>query len=164
MKKTTNLVILFALSLLCMPLAVRAQDIALAAAEALPAVEAASLAAQYAAEPEAERSPEWWSRLEAEINLPPAASSRRITEAALQNVIFFATMHGDKLDLNPSVAALVEVYRHDRDDARRLMAVAALHAIGSRQAIAGLRSSLRPESNARVRHVTLSALKTAHAH
>lgn len=108
---------------------------------------------------EAEYGNAWWDALASELVLAVAApEGGEVSETALQNVIFFAQMHGKRLELKPAVPYLLELYRSADKEGTRIMALAALHAIGNRAAMDDLRQGVAFESSPRVKKLTVAAL------
>ncbi len=104
------------------------------------------------------QSPAWWQQLEQQIITSLGSPAERIREQALQHVVFFATQYGDKVDFYEAVPRLLRIYDGGESEARRVMAVAALHAVGTEAAMAGLQVRLRSERSERVRHLARLAL------
>jgi len=102
--------------------------------------------------------PLWWDALASELVLGVARPVGEVDEAALQNVIFFAEVHGKRLNLKPAVPYLLAVYRDDEREGTRIMALAALHAIGNRAAMDDLRDGIAREHSPRVKRLTVAAL------
>ncbi len=113
---------------------------------------------QYIAGDEANRSMHWWRALEKELVLAVAQPAGEVSETSLQNIIFFAQVHADRIDLNEAVPFLLEVYRDHENEGTRLMALSALHAIGNRRAMNDLRTGVARESSPRVKRLTIAAL------
>lgn len=53
----------------------------------------------------------------------------------MQNLIILATQRPGPFNLRPTVPALLDIYARDADESQRIMAVAALSAIGDRYGI-----------------------------
>ncbi len=79
-------------------------------------------------------------------------------DIALQNVIFFATHYPGKVRYQPAMAALYGIYRFDDSEAYRIMALAALHAIGDEAVMQQLYQDVQREKSPRVRALTKAAL------
>lgn len=109
---------------------------------------------------ETEQVPEWWYKVEKEANLPPEATPLDVEAADLQEIIYYATLYGERFDFRASVVQLLDVYQYHNDERYRMLAVSALHAIGDPFGIEGLRKALRYESSPRIRNVTKAALKS----
>jgi hypothetical protein len=100
----------------------------------------------------------WWEALSSELVMAIAKPADEIEEVALQNVIFFAQVHGRRLNLKPAVPYLLDVYRDGTNEGARIMALAALHAISNRSAMADLRQHVSEEMSPRVKRLTVAAL------
>lgn len=116
------------------------------------------LADQYVADAYAERSPAWWDTLSRQLVVALDRPMLRIDQKALQNVIFFATNHPDKVELEGATQSLLWIYRAHPEDSHRLMALAALHAIGDREAMYRVYQLVERETSERVRRITAAAL------
>ena len=110
------------------------------------------------------RSKAWWkARVKADdraLDSPDA----RVKEQALQNIIFFATHYGDAADYGRATTELYNIYRFDKNEAHRIMALAALHAIGRENTMRILSQHVRWERSPRVRRLTKAALVDYYAH
>ena len=110
------------------------------------------------------RSKAWWkARVKADdraLDSPDA----HVKEQALQNIIFFATHYGKDVDFKRATTELYNIYRFDKNEARRIMALAALHAIGRENTMRILSQHVRWEKSARVRRLTKAALVDYYAH
>ena len=124
----------------------------------VPVVDNTPLVNQYVADSYEHRSDAWWNALGRQLTLTLDGPYDQIEEAALQNVIFFAVHHREKVKLNDAAAKLLEVYRKHEQVAFRMMALAALHAIGDEDAMQKLNQIVRSETSDRVRRVTVAAL------
>lgn len=85
--------------------------------------------------------------------------TRSEREQALQQVIFLAHTQGFAYDFTEAVPELLAIYDRDLDEAYRIMALSALHAIGDGPAMAHLYERSAMESNRRVLVLTLVALE-----
>lgn len=124
----------------------------------VPVAENTPLVNQYVADSYEHRSAAWWNALGRQLTLTLDVPYDQVQEAALQNVIFFATQHREKVTLNDAAPKLLEVYLKHERVAFRMMALAALHAIGDEDAMQTLNQVVRQEASERVRHVTVAAL------
>ena len=113
---------------------------------------------QYIAAKDMARSAQWWEALEKELILAVAQPAGEVSEVALQNIIFFADVHSGRIDLDEAVPFLLEVYRDHENEGTRVMALAALHAIGDREAMSDLRTRVAREASPRVKRLTIAAL------
>ncbi len=131
---------------------------ALPMAVAAQAPSGSVLSMDYANNPAAERSKHWWRALQEEVNLPRESNYTDVTMSELQDIIFFATVHGDKVDFRASVPQLLDVYKYHEVEGMRTMALAALHAIGSSYGMEGLREAVQEQESPALRRLTLRAL------
>lgn len=101
-------------------------------------VQTEPLVNQYIADTYQQRSTTWWKALEQQLVLNLETSSDNLSAASLQNVIFFATLHADKVSLKKTVPALMEIYCNHTNESFRIMALSALDAIGDDGAMRAL--------------------------
>ncbi|MEZ4701646.1 MAG: hypothetical protein R2834_15010 [Rhodothermales bacterium] len=113
---------------------------------------------QYITEATGDYSPQWWNALSSELVLALTSSTVQDEQVALQNIIFFAEMHGKRLNLKPAVPHLLSLYRDGATEGTRIMALAALSAIGSHTAMSELREEVAYEASPRVKKLTVAAL------
>lgn len=146
MKKIKNTLYIVAL-LSALPMAAAAQ-----------APSANVLSVDYANNPAADRGKHWWRALQEEVNLSRDVDYTDVTVNDLQDIIFFAKFHGDKMDFRASVPQLLDVYKYHEVEGMRTMALAALHAIGSSYGIEGLRDAVIEEKSELLRRLTLRAI------
>jgi hypothetical protein len=76
-------------------------------------------------------------------------------EEGLRTAIHLATFFPEQVNCRRAVPELIDIYLFDRNDALRTMAVAALHAIGNREAVAIMAERVRYERSPLVKHVTM---------
>lgn len=83
-----------------------------------------------------------------------------IRHQALQHTAYFASFYGAQLDLTATLPRLLEIYQRDENEACRLLAVAAIHAIGDEAAMREVRkmTGVLKDPSMRVQLVTLAAL------
>lgn len=99
----------------------------------------------------------WWKETIKQHKRLLGSKNAALREQALQNVIFFATFYPGA-DARSATGKLFKIYRHDRNEAHRIMALAALHAIGDAYTMERLREHVADEESERVRRYTLLAL------
>jgi hypothetical protein len=128
-------------------------------AQALVADET-SLVNQYIAHHDVERRPSWWNALGRQLALSVDIPPEQVSPVAVQNIIFFATNHRSRIRLDDAVPGLRAVYEQHAEESMRIMAVVALHAIGSRAAMRALRKTLPDEPSERVRKMAMAAVKS----
>lgn len=115
---------------------------------------------QFIADSYAQRSPAWWNALGRQLTLLVDRPVEQVDAKALQNIIYFATHFGEQVQLNDAAPLLVTLYRQHGRAEMRLMALAALHAIGDAETMATLYQHLRKgqEEDDRVRRLTVAAV------
>ncbi|GIV59992.1 MAG: hypothetical protein KatS3mg043_1081 [Rhodothermaceae bacterium] len=104
------------------------------------------------------RDAQWWSNLEAQLTTSLDSPVEQVRDTALRHVIFFATYYGDRVDFTVAAGKILDVYEHERHEGRRMMALSALHAIGSRPAMERLHELVRQEPRGRLHQLTLAVL------
>ena len=124
----------------------------------VPVTQDTPLINQYIADAYEQRSAAWWNALGRQLTLSVDIPYEQVKETALQNIIFFATHHGEKVKLNDAAPTLLTIYQHHDQVAFRMMALAALHAIGDESTMQRLNQIVEQEASDRVRHVTVAAL------
>jgi hypothetical protein len=91
------------------------------------------------------------------------SGDRQLKQQALQQIIFNATLYGDRADFCKSASCLYDIYRFDRDEQFRIMALAGLHAIGFEETMRQLARDVRWETSPRLRRLTMGALADHYA-
>ena len=124
----------------------------------VPVADDIPLVNQYVADSYEHRSTAWWNALGRQLTLTLDGPYDQVHEAALQNVIFFATRYREKVRLNDAAPKLLDIYRKHERVGFRMMALAALHAIGDEDAMQKLNRMVEAETSDRVRRVTVAAL------
>lgn len=124
----------------------------------VPMTEAAPLVDAYLEDAYATRSRAWWRGLEQQLVLSLQFTDAPTREKAMQNLIYFATHHGDKLNLRKAAPPLLTLYRYGGTSNVRVLALTALHAIGDDQAMRELFREVRQEESPWVRRMTLAVL------
>lgn len=81
-----------------------------------------------------------------------------VREAALKNIITLATLHRDAITLKHVVPEVLLVSRDDANEAFRLMAVAALHALADPYGMRRLREEASEETSPRVYQFKMAVL------
>ncbi len=115
-------------------------------------------AAMWAMSAPSDADPEAWNHFVQDQARLLGSSDRHLKEQALQNVIFVAKVYSDKVDLSPTVPGLLDIYRFDRNEDHRIMALSALHPIGNKEAMEFLRRHVREVKSDRVRTLTCAVL------
>lgn len=103
-------------------------------------------------------SASWWKALRKEHRRALNADDFQTREQTLQNVIYFATHYQEESRLDRLSHKIYQIYRLDDNTQFRIMAVAALHAIGEETTMRQLAMDVRLEEDPRVRHVARAAV------
>ncbi len=106
----------------------------------------------------------WWKSLSKANARALGSSDEQVKEQALQNIIFFATHYGKDVDFKRATTELYHIYRFDKNEAHRIMALAALHAMGRENIMRILSQHVRWERSPRVRRFTKAALLDYYTH
>ena len=117
------------------------------------------LAEQYKLDSDAPRSAAWWNALGSELTLSIDGPPRYVPTKAIGEIIFFATHHGQDVDLTDATEPLLRIYLEHEAIGARVMSVAALHAIGDNSAIEQLRDHVDKDSSHLLQHITMAALR-----
>ncbi len=110
------------------------------------------------------RSKAWWKARVKADDRALDSSDAQVKEQALQNIIFFATHYGKDVDFKRATSELYAIYRFDKNEAHRIMALAAIHAIGNENTMRLLSQHVRWERSPRVRRLTKAALVDYYSH
>ena len=113
---------------------------------------------QYVADSYTQRSTTWWDALGRQLELQLDQPYSEVNSVTLQNIVFFATHHRDKVKLDDAAPRLLEIYLHHEQEEYRVMALAALHAIGERETMRKLTQVYEDQPSERLRRITLAAL------
>ena len=133
------------------------------AAAQVPVEPDVPLVNEYVANTYAQRSSDWWSLLDRQLLATLDVPAATVDQTALQNVIYFATHHADKLALERAVPHLLDVYRTHPDERFRMMALSALYALGDEDGMTRLYRLLGREASERVRRMTVAVLNDYYA-
>ncbi len=104
------------------------------------------------------RSAVWWWQLEQQLTASLDQPIAQIKDETLQHIIFFATNYEDKIDLSVVTPKLLDLYENEDNQARRTMAVVALHAIGDEMSMERLAELVENEPEGSIRNITLAVL------
>ena len=116
------------------------------------------LAQALAPEDYASQRPAWWNALGRQLTLVIDKPVEDVDPKALQNIIYFATHFGERVQLRDATPQLLEIYRKHERVEFRMLALSALHAIGDAHAMEKLQRLVREEPPGRVRKLTVAAL------
>jgi HEAT repeat protein len=104
------------------------------------------------------KSPAWWDAFGKQMIVSLDSPIPRIQEQAMSNIIFYAAHYPGKMTLDPAIPKILKVYQKDENEARRTMALMALHAIGDEAGMRRLNTLVRYEASPRVEHLTRTVL------
>lgn len=105
-----------------------------------------------------QRSTAWWNALGRQLTLSIDVSTDEVDDVALQNIIFFASHYREKVNLKDAAPRLLDIYEQHDQEAYRMMALVALHAIGDSGTMRKLNQAVKDEASDKIRHVTIAAL------
>ena len=105
-----------------------------------------------------QRSPAWWNALEQQLANSLNQSIDQIQDETLQHVIFFASNYPEHLSLQELTPRLLDMYANDNNEARRTMAIVALHAIGDEFSMRRLAELAENEPAGSLRNITMAVL------
>lgn len=108
---------------------------------------------QYINDSFAQRSRTWWNALEKQLLLTVDVPTAEINEVALQNIIFFATHHKRDVNLRRALPSLIDVYADHEEEGMRIMALAAIDAIGDPRAERRVREIAEDDASERTRRL-----------
>ena len=100
----------------------------------------------------------WWNLLGRQLSHSIDKPSSEVSVGELQNIIYFASNHKDKVKLNDAIPGLLDVFKNHEDEQYRLMAVAAINAIGNRSAMLALKKAANAEASPRVKKIADAAV------
>ena len=104
------------------------------------------------------KSAAWWDAFGKQTVASLDSPIPRIQEQALSNIIFYAAHYPGKMTLDPAIPKILDVYQKDDNEARRTMALMALHAIGDEAGMRRLGTLVRYEASPRVEQLTRTVL------
>ncbi len=111
-----------------------------------------------------QQSRTWWKALGSQLVLTLDRPVDRVAEVSLQNVIYFATNHRDRVDLADAAPLLMNIYRNHDLIGFRMMALSALHAIGDEAYLREAYVLARRDDSGRVRKMARAALADVYRH
>ncbi len=104
------------------------------------------------------KSAAWWDAFGKQTVASLDSPIPRIQEQALSNIIFYAAHYPGKMMLDPAIPKILDVYQKDDNEARRTLALMALHAIGDEAGMRRLSTLVRYEASPRVEQLTKTVL------
>ena len=145
MKSHVRFIILAFAFLFIAPVASMAQVPALAINE--------PLVNDYISDNDSPRRASWWNLLGRQLTNGIDKPVDKVSVSELQNVIYFATHHKEKVNLYDAVPSLLDIAQNHEEEGYRIMAVTALHTIGQYNGMKKVRLLLRTEESERVQRV-----------
>ena len=130
----------------------------------VPVTEARPLVNDYIEDGLNQRSRTWWKALESQLVLTLDRPVQHVAEVSLQNVIYFANNHSDRIDLAQAAPLLMNIYRDHELVGYRMMALSALHALGDEEYLREAYEVARRSDSERVRKMARAALADVHRH
>lgn len=103
-------------------------------------------------------SDSWWKQLRNEHLAALRSADPALREQALRNVIYFRTHYPEQARFRRISGTVYEIYRLDRDEPTRLLALSALSALGDDDTMRQLARDVRLERSPRVRRLANHAL------
>lgn len=120
--------------------------------EVLPAAPDA-VAASYEA-----RSASWWRGLQKQLQASVRVRYENVDPVVLQNILYFALNHPDKMDLTRTVPSLLEVYSLHPDPALRILALRSLHLLADEEVMDRIAKVSRHEPSPLVKRIALAVV------
>lgn len=111
-----------------------------------------------------QRSSTWWTALSSQLALTLDKPVEYVAEVSLQNIIYFANNHRDRMDLREAAPLLMNIYRDHDLVGFRIMALSALHAIGDERYLREAYQISRRSDSERVRRMAHAALADVYLH
>jgi len=100
-----------------------------------------------------------WKRLRSERLESIRSQDDAAWCAAAMDIIYLNLHYGDKINFQRASLPLMDRYIFESDENRRILALAAMHAIGHRDTMARLSQRVRLEGSDRVRRLTVAAVR-----
>lgn len=112
-----------------------------------------------------DRPDSWWRALEYQLNTSLNSDLEGVQATQMKNAIAMTTLYRNRIDLRPSVPAIIAFHRNNDDPQMRALAVAALQSIDSMESRRYLRKKVQPDEMeaARVEMVAVLSAYTAGA-
>ena len=100
----------------------------------------------------------WWKAFNRACTRALYASDEGAQERAMRNMIYFMTFYPAEADFRRASPRALQIYLRDRDEGRRVLALATLSAIGGDEALRRVAYELRHERSERVRRLATAAV------
>ena len=113
---------------------------------------------EYLVDGESPRKASWWNLLGRQLTNTIDKPREEVSVSELQNIIFFATHHKEKVKLHDAMPSLLDIAKNHENDGYRIMAISAIHAIGHAEGMKQVRLLGHTESSERVGKVIKAAV------
>ncbi len=100
----------------------------------------------------------WWGRLEMQFASALESPIPQVKVQTMRHIIFFAANYPDKVDMGLSVPTLLDIYDYAAREDLRVLALAAIDAVGDEYAMQHLTARVERETSARVHRLTMAVL------
>ncbi len=100
----------------------------------------------------------WVEHVDQQFALSLKSSIEAVRQQTLQDIIYIANFHSDRVTLKKVVSPLLNIYLFDKDERYRIMAISALSALEDPYGMQRLREEVSGVRSKRVRQLTLAAL------
>lgn len=124
----------------------------------VPVTPEVPLVNQYIQDSYLDRTNAWWNALGRQLTLMVDVPAGEVDERSLQNIIFFATNHKARVNLNEAAPRLLNIYSNHPDTRYRMLALAGLHAIGDTDSLKKAFRIARRQDSERIRKMARAAL------
>lgn len=104
------------------------------------------------------KSDAWWNLMEQQLSVSLDKEIDQVRDETLKHIVFFANNYSSKIDLHHLAPQLLDIYQTEKSEARRTMAVVALHAIGNQRSMVKLAQLVQTEPSGSLRNITLAAI------
>lgn len=100
----------------------------------------------------------WWGRLEMQLADALESPISQVKVQTMRHIIFFAANYPDKVDMGLSVPKLLDIYDYGEKEELRVLALAAIDAVGEEYAMQHLVAKVEREKSKRVHRLTMAVL------
>ncbi|MFT4603458.1 MAG: hypothetical protein ACI9W4_000172 [Rhodothermales bacterium] len=101
---------------------------------------------------------EWWTSLEQQLTESAASEVAKVRQQAIQHIIFFAENYDEFVNFDEAAYEIMGRFEGSEDVSERLLALAALSAIGEKMTIERLSVVAASAKSARVRGVAAAVI------
>lgn len=108
--------------------------------------------------PYADRGDEFWNRLENQLAHAVDSMDPTIRTEAARHIIYFTTYYPEQAHFRKAAPKLLNMYQFSRDESHRVLAVAALNAVGDHASMQYLSQIVSRERHPLVRQVAIATL------